>query len=75
MSANPDSQMRLLNPGGWIEAAPSAPEPLSESAVPKPPPDRCTGLLLCLRCGTPTTLAPEFCPRCGARRCVSCGDS
>ena len=38
--------------------------------------ERCTGLLFCSRCGAPTTRAAdaEFCPFCGMRRCVSCGD-
>lgn len=31
-------------------------------------------LLFCHRCGVPMPASTEFCTRCGARRCVSCGD-
>lgn len=32
-----------------------------------------TSLLFCVRCGA-STAEHEFCPRCGAKRCLSCGD-
>lgn len=31
-------------------------------------------LLFCPRCGFGATVSVEYCSRCGARRCVSCGD-
>jgi len=36
-----------------------------------------TALLFCVRCGEAMNAetGPEFCPRCGFRQCVGCGDS
>lgn len=31
-------------------------------------------LMFCPRCGMPATHATDVCTRCGARRCVGCGD-
>ena len=35
-----------------------------------------TALLFCARCGQAMNaeIGPEFCPRCGFRQCVGCGD-
>ena len=35
-----------------------------------------TALLFCVRCGEAMNaeIGPEFCPRCGFRQCVGCGD-
>jgi membrane protease subunit (stomatin/prohibitin family) len=36
----------------------------------------CTGLLFCARCGSAYSAdGREFCPGCGTRRCVACGDA
>jgi hypothetical protein len=36
----------------------------------------CTSLLFCGRCGSAYPAdGREFCPRCGTRRCVGCGDA
>lgn len=40
-----------------------------------PPPDGQVQLVLfCPRCGWPASEPAERCRRCGARRCVSCGE-
>jgi len=62
-----------------IQSVASAPTSVP-APVPAPPPtmaERCTGLLFCHVCGAAVDFehAGEFCPRCHARRCVSCGDS
>lgn len=56
------------------DAGPSVP-PESEEAPPAPPSDaRGQCLIFCPRCGSTTPEFREFCTRCGARRCVGCGD-
>lgn len=52
------------------------PPPAETAALPPILAETCTGVLFCSRCGTPSGQASdqEFCPRCGTRRCVSCGD-
>jgi hypothetical protein len=47
-------------------------EPHVEAA--SPPDARGQCLLFCLRCGLPSDGRCEFCRRCGAKRCVSCGE-
>lgn len=46
------------------------PEPLTAA----PPDARGQCLIFCPRCGSPSNGASDFCGRCGARRCVSCGE-
>ena len=62
---------------GWLLT--SEPQPVSEHeapiALPGPPPDiRGQCLLFCNRCGQPSDGGSEFCLRCGAKRCVNCGE-
>ena len=49
--------------------------PAEPADEPGPQPDsRGQCLLFCPRCGLPSDGRSEFCRRCGARRCVNCGD-
>lgn len=50
-----------------------APEPplLEQTSAPD---SRGQCFLFCPRCGLGATVSAEHCSRCGARRCVSCGD-
>ena len=76
-----DKQMRLFDFDGSPANADSAdqqgrgpsPETVPSTDVPL---DQCTGPLFCPRCGMPYDWesAGEFC-MCGARRCLTCGDS
>lgn len=61
---------------GPISTDGDPPQGSSDEMTPAPPADRHTGILFCFRCGLPSSRASdaEFCPRCGTRRCVSCGD-
>jgi len=76
----PGEQMLLFHVNDCPETSDSTDqqgrEPSAETATPSDVPvDRCTGPLFCPRCGMPYDWASagEFC-KCGARRCVSCGD-
>ena len=47
----------------------------AEESVPSQPSDvRGQCFMFCPCCGAPTTEHREFCARCGARRCVGCGE-
>lgn len=57
----------------------SEPQPISKYELPiapaDPPPDiRGQCLLFCNRCGQPSDGGSEHCQRCGAKRCVNCGE-
>ena len=43
---------------------------------PRQPRNKNIALLFCVRCGEAMNaeIGPEFCPRCGFRQCVGCGD-
>jgi hypothetical protein len=45
-----------------------------ESQEPAPPDARGQYLVFCPRCGGPSDGASDFCGRCGARLCASCGE-
>jgi hypothetical protein len=62
---------------GW--SLTSDPLPIRETEEPdstpsSPPEIRGQCLLFCNRCGMPSDGRSEFCQRCGAKRCVNCGE-
>lgn len=63
-------------PPGWTLSADLGPSvPPEPEAPPAPPVDaRGQSLIFCPRCGSTTPEFREFCTRCGARRCVGCGE-
>ena len=63
----------------FAEASDLDPEPVSPSVqpalqTPVAPDARGQCLMFCPRCGTPSDGRDPFCVRCGARRCVNCGE-
>lgn len=64
-------------PTRWTLSADPGPcvQPDPDEPPPPPPADvRGQSLIFCPRCGSTTPEFREFCTRCGARRCVGCGD-
>ena len=58
------------------EQAKEVPNDVARSNTTRRPRNKDTALLFCARCGEAMNaeIGPEFCPRCGFRQCVGCGD-
>ena len=58
------------------ERAKEVPNDVARSKTTRRPRNKNIPLLFCARCGEAMNaeIGPEFCPRCGFRQCVGCGD-
>lgn len=76
MHESTQSHQEKPNPNWSLSSDPlphnSPVEPTADSTAQADVRGQC--LLFCNRCGQPSDGRSEFCQRCGAKRCVNCGD-